>query len=86
MRPTTPREETHESGPTIELAVSGMTCEGCARAVTRVLSNVPGVAVAEVDVAAGRASVTGNARSEALIEAVVAAGYGARLAGDASTP
>ena len=85
MGTTTMQGGAQESGPVIELAVSGMTCEGCARAVTRVLSNVPGVAAAKVDVAAGRASVTGNVRSEALIEAVVAAGYGAKLTGDAAT-
>ena len=82
MSAKTAPEGIQKAGPTIELAVSGMTCEGCARAVTRVLGNVPGVAAAKVDVAAGRASVTGNARAEALIDAVVAAGYSARLAGD----
>lgn len=82
MSATTTPDGAQKAGPTIELKVSGMTCEGCAKAVTRVLGNVPGVAVAKVDVAAGRASVTGSACAEALIEAVVAAGYGAKLAGD----
>jgi copper chaperone CopZ len=76
------RDDATGAAPTIELAVSGMTCEGCARAVNRVLDKVPGVAGAKVDVAAGRARVTGNAPAQALIDAVVAAGYGARLAGE----
>jgi Cu+-exporting ATPase len=82
MSATTPADDRKKAASTIELAVSGMTCEGCARAVTRVLDKVPGVAAAKVDVAAGRASVTGDAPAQALIDAVVAVGYGARLAGN----
>jgi hypothetical protein len=36
------------------LAITGMTCNGCAAAVTRVLSRVPGVANVEVDLAGAR--------------------------------
>ena len=82
MSATTMPGGNQNAGQSIELAVSGMTCEGCARAVTRVLGNVPGVAAAKVDLAAGRVRVTGNPRAEALVEAVVAAGYGAKLAGE----
>jgi copper chaperone CopZ len=64
---------------TIELAVSGMTCSGCAGTVTRVLSRVPGVTGAQVDLASGRATVAGTARAEDLIRAVEAAGFGGRL-------
>ncbi|MDE2466150.1 MAG: heavy-metal-associated domain-containing protein [Alphaproteobacteria bacterium] len=73
--------DTNQKGrPATVLSVSGMTCEGCANAVTRVLTKVPGVDAANVDIATGRASVTGTARTEDLIAAVMAAGYGAKLA------
>ncbi|HUZ73782.1 MAG TPA: heavy metal-associated domain-containing protein [Stellaceae bacterium] len=61
------------------LAISGMTCDGCANTVTRVLSRVPGVTGATVDFGSGRATVTGNVRPEDLVAAVQAAGYGAQL-------
>ncbi|HUY83616.1 MAG TPA: heavy metal-associated domain-containing protein, partial [Steroidobacteraceae bacterium] len=41
------------------LTITGMACDGCAGTVTRVLSRVPGVRRAEVDLASGRATVTG---------------------------
>lgn len=41
----------------LELIVKGMTCEGCQAAVQSALSAVSGVSAAEVDLAAGRASV-----------------------------
>lgn len=62
------------------IAVTGMTCEGCAKAVTRVLSSVPGAQDVKVDLAAGRAVVQGNTEPEALLAAVRKAGYGAELA------
>ena len=58
------------------LSITGMTCAGCANTVTRVLSRVAGVDSATVDIASGRAMVTGDARAEDLIAAVAAAGYG----------
>jgi copper chaperone CopZ len=61
------------------LAITGMTCNGCATAVARVLSRVPGVANVEVDLAGACASVAGTADPQDLLRAVVAAGYGARL-------
>jgi copper chaperone CopZ len=60
------------------LLISGMTCAGCASSVTRVLSRVPGVARATVDLATGRATVAGGACTADLIRAVQAAGYGAQ--------
>ena len=62
------------------LAVSGMTCQGCVNAVTRVLSRVPGAKDIDVDLAAGRAAVQGTANPDALLAAVRKAGYGAELA------
>jgi copper chaperone CopZ len=61
------------------LAITGMTCDGCVAAVTRVLSRVAGVASVEVDLAGARAAVAGTADPRDLLHAVVAAGYGARL-------
>lgn len=67
------------AGPVV-LAISGMTCGGCASAVGRALSRVPGVAEARVDLAAGRATVTGTARADDLLRAVEAAGFPGGLA------
>jgi len=67
------------TGPVV-LAISGMTCGGCAGAVSRALSGVSGVIAARVDLAAGRATVTGTARAEDLLRAVAAAGFGGELA------
>lgn len=64
---------------TVVLAVSGMTCSGCASTVSRVLSRVPGVAKTHVDLASGCATVTGTAPPQELIRAVDTAGFGARL-------
>ena len=65
----------------IALLVSGMTCGGCATAVTRVLSRVSGVTDAIVDLDRERATVIGDARTEDLIAAVQAAGYDAQPIG-----
>ena len=67
------------SGPVV-LAISGMGCNGCVAAVTRALTAVPGVVDTQVDLACGRATVSGTARPEDLIRALEAAGYGGRLA------
>jgi Au+-exporting ATPase len=67
------------AGP-IVLAISGMTCGGCAGAVGRALSAVAGVVETRVDLASGRATVTGSARAEDLIRAVEAAGFAGALA------
>jgi copper chaperone len=62
------------------IKLSGMTCEGCVRSVTRVLKALPGVAAVEVSLERGEAAVrhdpacTGAA---ALRKAVEDAGYGA---------
>ncbi|HEU4454010.1 MAG TPA: heavy metal-associated domain-containing protein [Longimicrobium sp.] len=76
MSTTTTRE-------TITLAVSGMTCGNCKRHVEEALSGVPGVHAAEVDLAAGRATVAfdaGAPTTEQLVDAVRDAGYDAEVA------
>lgn len=60
---------------TTVLSVTGMTCNGCANTVGRVLSRVPGVTAAKVDLEAARATVEGTAPVDQLIEAVRAAGF-----------
>ena len=63
----------------LELAVTGMTCEHCVAAVTRALRECPGVASVKVDLAAGRAVVAGeNLDPGQLIAAVAAVGYTAK--------
>lgn len=64
----------------IRLSIEGMTCAGCAKAVTRALSQVPGVTAVTVDFDVGRARVEGTVRTETLIAAVERAGFGARSA------
>ncbi len=73
-------QSSNESAGAVVLAVSGMTCGGCAGAVGRALSQVPGVAEARVDLAKGLATVTGTASAADLIRAVEAAGFNGGLA------
>ena len=73
------QRSTANPGP-IVLAISGMTCGGCAGAVGRALSGVSGVVEARVDLAGGRAVVTGTASAQDLIRAVEDAGFGGELA------
>jgi copper chaperone CopZ len=68
-------------GPVTELllAVDGMTCDHCVRAVTAEVSAVPGVAGVDVDLAAGAVRVTGDGVSEdAVRDAIDEAGYAVR--------
>jgi copper chaperone CopZ len=61
------------------LSIAGMTCSGCVSTVTRVLSRVPGVTSAEVDLASARAFVEGSYQPEALVAAAETAGFGAQV-------
>jgi copper chaperone len=63
---------------TTELKIEGMTCGGCVKSVTRVLTGVAGVASAEVSLEEGRARVTfdpGRTGLQALKDVVERAGY-----------
>ncbi|QKE64245.1 copper-translocating P-type ATPase [Aquipseudomonas campi] len=65
----------------VELQLGGMTCASCAGRIERALGKVPGVKAVSVNLASERARVewlTGSS-SSALIAAVAAAGYSARL-------
>ncbi|MBW7983772.1 copper-exporting P-type ATPase CopA [Enterobacillus tribolii] len=59
------------------LALEGLSCGHCVASVTKALAAVPGVEIA--DVSQTQANVYGNADAQALIDAVVQAGYQASL-------
>ncbi len=64
----------------LTLAVKGMTCSHCAASIRRTLSQCPGVAGVEVDLAGGRAEVSGRELDAALLcGAVGELGYGAEV-------
>lgn len=74
----------------VEFAVR-LSCGGCASTAARALSAVPGVHSASADLASQSATAVGTAPSEALLDALAAAGLDARLVGQgggggASTP
>lgn len=73
------RAESPAPRPTT-LAITGMTCGGCARTVERVLSRVPGVKSATVEFDLCLAIVNGSAEPSNLIAAIQTAGYGASVA------
>ena len=56
----------------VELKVEGMTCQACARSVTRKLTGVDGVSSATVDLAAGKATVERD-ESRVSVEDLIAA-------------
>lgn len=63
---------------TVTLNIEGMTCGGCVRSVTRVLSEITGVEKAEVSLEQAHAVVTfdeSKTSVSALKEAVEDAGY-----------
>ncbi|MEW8027973.1 MAG: heavy metal translocating P-type ATPase [Candidatus Thiodiazotropha sp.] len=64
-----------EAPLSITLKVNGMTCPHCAMNVTKALQAQPGVVNAEVNLEDGQALVSGTADQEALVNAVVEAGY-----------
>ncbi len=71
--PGTPRP----AQQTEELVIEGMTCASCVGRVERVLSAVPGVQSASVNLATERASVQtdGGVARQALVQAIRKAGY-----------
>ncbi len=60
------------------LKVSGMTCGGCVKSVTKVLQALPGVSRAEVTLQPGEAKVEFDAARvtrEAMAQAIADAGF-----------
>ena len=62
---------------TRSIAVTGMSCDHCARAIRAEISKLPGVTSIDVDVTAGTVRVSGDPVPEdaSLREAVEEAGY-----------
>ena len=61
---------------TRQLSIEGMTCGHCVKHVKKALTGVAGVKAVEVDLAAKRAVVEGDAIDDgALTDAVTDAGY-----------
>jgi copper chaperone CopZ len=63
---------------TVEIPVTGMTCNGCARSVERKLASTPGVSAAKVDLPNARATVEYDAERTdrtQLVLAVESLGY-----------
>jgi copper chaperone CopZ len=59
----------------ITLKVSGMTCPHCVNNVTKAIQGLPGVVKVQVSLEEGQAQVSGSADQQALVNAVVEAGY-----------
>lgn len=69
------------------LLITNMTCDGCARAVTRLIERQDPAAAPQIDLARGTVSLGGTAPLPPMIEALQAAGWQASLAdAPAATP
>ncbi|MBQ3838018.1 MAG: heavy metal translocating P-type ATPase, partial [Treponema sp.] len=69
--------------------VTGMSCAACAARVEKAVKKVEGVSSCAVNLLTNSMGVEGTADSQKVVEAVVAAGYGAELkrsGGTASAP
>ena len=71
----------------IKFIVTGMTCAACSARVEKVTKAVPGVEKVEVNLLGGSMQVEAesNEVTEAIIQAVTNAGYGASLPGETKT-
>ena len=71
---------------TKQFSVTGMTCAACSAHVERAAGQVPGVQEAAVNLMLGRLHVTYDesvTSPQAIIDAVIRSGYGAREADEA---
>lgn len=65
---------------TIELSITGMTCDHCVHAITTAVQDVPGVTKASVSLDANAATIEGDALDLAKILAAISEeGYEAAL-------
>lgn len=65
---------------TIELDITGMTCDHCVHAVTTAVKEVPGVNSAEVSLEAKSAVISGDSFDvQKILEAIAEEGYSAAL-------
>jgi copper chaperone CopZ len=60
---------------TIDIKVTGMSCQHCVNAVDKAVRAVPGVSDAAVDLACGTVKVSGTFERQQVVEAIKAAGY-----------
>ncbi|WP_062313174.1 heavy metal translocating P-type ATPase [Demequina rhizosphaerae] len=78
---TAPETPAEADEPTIDLAVGGMTCAGCASGIQRGLAILPGVGAADVNIATRRATVRPDGTldrdelEEAMRAAITGLGY-----------
>lgn len=64
----------------MEIKIDGMSCQGCIDVVTETLADVEGVErVTDVSLENGTAEVEGDPAPEALVQAVEAVDYDARV-------
>jgi copper chaperone len=59
---------------TLDLIVTGMTCQHCVASVTEEITELPGVTEVDVDLASGRLRVVGDVSAEQVQAAVAEAG------------
>lgn len=57
------------------IKIEGMMCEGCVKSVEESLKKIPGVTSVAVNLKKSTATVQGDAEDDALIRAVVDAGF-----------
>ena len=78
---TSQTEHDHEPVlATVDLQVEGMTCASCVARVERTLGKIPGVtATVNLPLESAHVELTRDVPTEALLQAVEAAGYAARL-------
>ena len=60
--------------------VTGMTCGGCAKAITKAIERLDPQATVKVDVAGGKVSVSSDAPMTKIAEVIEAAGFEAKPA------
>jgi len=74
--------EVPADGDAVVLAVTGATCASCVNSIEKALMSVPGVTHAHMNLADNTATASGGVDSQALVNAVESAGYGARVIED----
>ncbi len=63
----------------MKLRIENMTCDGCARSVTRAIQRLDPVAMVKVNREAGTAEVMASAPSDVVLRTLGEAGYPAEL-------
>jgi copper chaperone len=74
------RDPGEEEAFMVTLHVTRMACDGCAKAVERVIKAQDPRASVKVDLGSGRVEADTSAAPAALVAAIEAAGYGAKAA------